>query len=201
VANYCTHGPTLALLKHLGAKDRQPEEKVPKTEPVEILVKAADHGDLDGIESALRAGAPVDGMTKTYSTAMGAAVFSRHFDAVDLLLRHGANINSQSPKLGYSFMHALAEYGADPSLAKLAAETIEKVVARGANPNMQMKDGTTPLMAASKKGLTGAGTEALLKAGANINLRNKEGLTALGVARKFGRAEMIEFLKERGAVD
>jgi ankyrin repeat protein len=199
VADYCTHGPTLAVLNHFGVS--QTRSKPPETAPVMLLCEAARRGDLAALKRELENGAPVDGEDNTGNTALGWAANYNQFDTVDFLLRHGANINKQNAKTGWHILISLAEWGGTQGDAKVAAGYIEKLLARGANPNIQMKNGTTPLMAAAKEGVSGPNSEALLKGGANLNLRNKEGLTALGIARKYGRNEMIAFLQARGAVE
>ncbi len=204
VANYCTHGPTLRLLKHFGAPDKEQEMGARETDPLLRMIEAAKRGDAGGVGRELAHGVPVDAYPSKADlrTAMTWAVSYGRFGVIDLLLKHGANINRQYPTSGRHPLHDLAARGGDGTEndRRFAADGIRNLLARGANPDIQMKDGMTPLMTAAKEGVT-SNAEALLKAGANINLRNKEGLTALGIARKYGRAEMITLLKTRGAVE
>jgi len=128
------------------------------------------------------------------------AAYSGQFAVVDLLLKRGADINHQHPSDGEHVLHTLAAWGPQgASSPRVGSEHIEKLLARGANPNIAKKDGTTPLMIAAKEGAIGPILDTLLKGGADINARNKAGLTALSVARKYGRTEMAEYLRSKGA--
>ena len=124
-------------------------------------------------------------------------------DIADLLRSYGANINYQS-RSGWSTLFSLAEAGKDGGSAKDSerpGKMITEMAKRGANVNMQLNDGTTPLMIAARHGLTGANTQALIGAGANVNARNHNGQTPMAIARFFGRREMIEFLRTHGGME
>ncbi len=193
---YAEHGPTAYLLKsfHL-----MPVPKKVETNPVAIMFEAAKRGDVAGVAQALDSGIKPDAPYDVERTAMDWAVLWGQFEVVDLLLKRGADVNHQHPSDGQHPLHALASWGVQGSnSAKVGAEHIQMIIERGANPNVAMKDGSTPLMIAAKEGSVGPILEALLKGGAEINARNAAGLTALAVARKYGRAEMIEFLQSRG---
>ena len=194
---YVTHGPTAGLLKAFGL---QPTEKKPETNPVAIMFEAAKRGDVPGVEKALDGGVKPDAKFGGEPTAFDWAVCYGQFEVVDLLLKRGVDVNHQYATSGEHPLHMLASWGdAGGESPRVGAENIEKLLARGANPNIARKDGTTPLMVAAKEGATGPIVEALLNGGADINARNKAGLTALGVARKYGRTEMGSFLESRGA--
>jgi len=203
---YATHPPVAWMLRQMGVtekKETEPEA-APETNPVVQMIDAARRGDLDAVKLALESGVPVDAPRgkNDFQTALNGAAFNGHFETVDLLLQHGANINRQLPVSGWHPLHGLAGLGraGTENDTNFAVTNIEKLLARGANPDIQMKDSTTPLMIAAKEGVT-ANAEVLLKAGAHINLRNREGLTALGIAQKYGRAEMVALLQARGGVE
>lgn len=195
---YADHPPTARLLRAFGLST---VAKVAPLDPVAILIEAVKINDIEGVERSLDSGVLPDATDKYHRTALDWAVSYGEFEIVDLLLKRGANINRQSSKTGYHFLHHLATWGtaAGGGDGAVAGDYIEKLVLRGASVDVAKKDGMTPLMIAAKEGATGANTEALLRAGARLTARNKDGLTPLGVARKFGRTEMVEFLKARGA--
>ncbi|HEX8311443.1 MAG TPA: ankyrin repeat domain-containing protein, partial [Chthoniobacteraceae bacterium] len=196
--NYVAHGPTASLLASFGV---QKEEKPPETNPVVIMFEAAKLGDVAGVERQLLAGVAADTEYDVERTAMDWAATYGHYKVVDVLLRYGADINKQFKTNGRHLLHDLAAWGGTQGDSKVAAKHIQKLLEAGANPNIAMNDGRTPLMAAARAGVTGANTELLLQAGAELNARDKEGRTALGIARKYGRPEMVKFLQDRGATE
>lgn len=198
--SYVTHPPTAALLTTLGVEG---DIKRPELKPVALMFAAAQRGDAKAVEEWLNKGVPVDAEYDVERTALSWAVNYGRFNVADLLLQRGANINKQFRTSGHHLLHDFAARGGtgEDANMKSAARGIEYLVKHGANPDIAMRDGTTPLMVAAKEGIIGPNTEALLKAGANINARNKAGLTPLGIARKNGRDEMAALLKMRGAVE
>ena len=82
-------------------------------------------------------------------------------------------------------------------------EAVEFLLERGANVNVEM-NGTTPLMAASATG-NGDIVRLLISNGADVNVDRDEGDapgdTALKIAKLKGHHEVVELLKQAGAVD
>lgn len=116
-------------------------------------------------------------------------------DTVQLLLEHGANINTQETS-GRSMLHMsiidddidMAEYllehranpnlqdnyGCGPIFYVQSAEAIRLLADRGAKLNTVANNGDMPLARLSSKLIP-----ALIKAGADVNFKNREGRTAL----------------------
>lgn len=193
---YAEHGPTQYLLKQFGAADRKPKSE-PETAEGRLFA-ALKRNDFPGVKQAIADGASVKAEDKNGCAMAWAATYG-NFEIVDFLLEKGADINQVFSTTGWHVLHGLASWGPANGNPAAAAQNIEQLVKRGANPNIQSKDGTTPLMVAAKSGVKAANTEALVKAGADLTLRNKEGLTVLGVAKKHGRTEMVEYLQSLGA--
>ena len=161
------------------------------------LFEAVRAGDLKTVEAELQNGAPADITNHFDQTALEWAVCYDHFDMVDLLLRHGANINHQHSYNGEHIIHTLASRKGVPGVQ--AAGLIKQLVQRGANPNLVMHDGATPLMVAAREGVTTPNMEVLLQLTTDINARDKQGLTALDLARQHGHTAVARSLLDKGA--
>ena len=80
------------------------------------------------------------------------------------------------------------------------AEIINALLKAGANIEIRVDSGATPLIIAATSGNDNA-VNALLKAGANVNAKDNDGMTALMFAASFGRTETMNILIEAGADD
>ena len=167
-------------------------------------------------------------------TALHAAVLRGDLDLVKALLAHGENPNTQITKAtpmtreGQNFVLPAPLLGATPF--SLAAKFLEVgimrvLAARGADPLLAMKDGTTPLMAATGVGLRRPRQERrhrryrsvpdatpmpeeerraleaaklALDLGADVNGVNQEGNTALHGAVSQGFNTVIRLLADHG---
>ena len=156
-------------------------------------------GDLKAVEAQLQNGTPANITNHFDQTALEWAVCYDHFDIVDVLLRRGANINHQHSYNGEHIIHNLAGRKGVPGVQ--AAELIKQLVQRGANPNLGMHDGATPLMVAAREGVTTPNLEVLLQLTTDLNARDKQGLTALGLARQHGHAAVAKSLHDKGALE
>jgi len=76
--------------------------------------------------------------------------------------------------------------------------TVRRLLAGGANPNLRNPSGDTALMLAAEKDYTEI-VRALLEAGANPDLQNSDGDTALLLASIFARPETVQLLLDRNA--
>ena len=106
-------------------------------------------------------------------------------ETVELLIKHGANLNIQSND-GDTALILAANKG--------YTETVELLIKHGANLNIQSNDGNTALIIiASNFGSTRT-VEHLIKHGADLNIKNIDGNTALDVARMKGISPTISLL-------
>jgi ankyrin repeat protein len=118
---------------------------------------------------------------------------------VDLLLRHGADLNMK-PSDSEQSLHIAARWHNDP-------EIIEVLLKYGADVNGVFHStkngfhvGSTPLGAACSEPVVDDTAMALLKAGADPNCMTPQGQTALGAAcRNFGASKLAHELIARGA--
>lgn len=114
-------------------------------------------------------------------------------DAVRLLMRHGANINSRDSLSGKTALHSLASaYWADKK------NEIELLIELGASLAALDDQGNTPLHLASSQGRPEA-VRALLAAGADVNPPDSKGNTPLHLAAQQCAAEKVRILLAAGA--
>ncbi len=86
----------------------------------QIIHMAAAVGEVDFIAMAIRSGAAVDTRAKNGVTPLMIAIFSGHADAVDFLLRSGANPNATAGESKETPLHLAARRpGQDNRVAKL----------------------------------------------------------------------------------
>ncbi len=74
---------------------------------------------------------------------------------------------------------------------------VEKLIKQGANLNIALENGTTPLLLASQRGHTVI-VKQLLDAGVNSNVSGRAGATALILAATAGHKDVVALLIERG---
>lgn len=186
----------IGLLKKAGLQ----EEQSPLTKTKDfVLFEAVRAGDLKSVEAQLRNGTPVDTTNRYDQTALEWAVCYDNFELIDLLLHHGADINHQHWYNGEHILHTLATRKDHDG--PQAGRMIQELIKRGANPNLVMHDGATPLIVAARNGITTPNMDALLQVTANLDARDKQGLTALGEARQHGHTAVVKLLQEKGAFE
>ncbi len=158
----------------------------------ELLLAAAREGDTAKLQSLLDNGVNVNSARADGLTALAEAVFYNNPQAIDLLIRVGADINV-TDDYGVTLLH-LACINQDAVL-------IQKLLIAGVKPNLAKRTGETPLMTCSNTG-TVEGVRALLTHGANANAKeNKEEQTALMWASAEGHQEIVRLLVADGAAD
>ena len=101
-----------------------------------------------------------------------------------------AVINSRDSSSGEGALHILVR-GRDLSWLRF-------LLGRGARPDLQANDGTTPLILAAQLGWID-GVQALLARGANVNLGNSRGETPLIMAVQRRDLAMVRLLVAEGA--
>ncbi len=146
------------------------------------LLEAATTRDTKAVSAALEQGASVDarddmGRTALIIAMQGSASEYRVIGAdeatAQVLLAAKANINLQDNEGWSPLLKLLDQWADQPKLLDL-------LIARGANLNAQLKDGSTGLMIAARLGKEDR-IPVLLAHGANPNLKDAHGQTALMV--------------------
>src|SRR5688500_6798599 len=124
------------------------------------------------------------------TTPLHRAVHRNDLNAVDALIRAGADVNATN------------RYGVPPlSLAATNgnAAILERLLKAGANANATQSEGETALMTAARSGVPAA-VQVLLAHGADVNAKESwRGQSALMWAAAEGHAETIQVLLEAGA--
>ena len=107
------------------------------------------------------------------------------------LLERGVDANSRTKSGSYALNAAAVENEVD---------VIRILVDHKANPNVQNRQGDTPLICATKYAGGKAETvELLVKAGTDLSIRDNSGKTALDYARDKGQQEAIAIMERAGS--
>ena len=110
---------------------------------------------------------------------------------MDTLAKPGTTlINSRDIATGETALHIVTQ--------RRDAVWIRFLAAKGANPNIEDKQGTTPLQLAANLGFV-EGVEELLEAGARVDVTNAAGETPLISAVHRRDVKLVELLLENGA--
>ena len=156
------------------------------------LIWAACRGDIPALNLLVQANTSVISQNRFGSSALHYAARNSDLQSVQILIKASANahnVNSQ----GYSVLH-FAGY----SKSSLAKETIDCLVAAGAEPDAKDYFGLTPLIACVHHNALQAAS-ALLDNGADLDLLDNDGDSAL-LHSIFNNAEdATQLLLSRGA--
>jgi Ankyrin repeats (3 copies)/Ankyrin repeat len=127
-------------------------------------------------------------------TPLMIATVAGDHEMVNLLLRAGANPNTQNDQGRTALMYA-ANLG--NLLGTARTSIVIELLAAGANPNAVSTDeGATALMFAAKRGNPEV-VKILLEHGANPMTVNLKGSSALSIAKAMGHTKIVEILQER----
>ncbi len=153
------------------------------------LVEATRRGYSDIAMILIDAGADVNSKDAYGVTAMMYAAICGSVEVLERLIEEGADVNSQDVDGRTVLIETLTTENDIPVSA------IQSLIKAGADPNIRIKGGLTPLM------LAAAGDpdvlQMLIDAGADVNVRDERGTTAL--MRAFRSPENVSVLKTAGA--
>lgn len=158
----------------------------------ERLIAAVRNGDQASLMSLLdRKDVEIDAGRADGSTALAWAAHEDDEQAVDLLIRAGADVNKANDFHGVTPV-ALA-------CANGNSRVVRKLLDAGADPDRAQWSGETPLMTCANTGAVD-GVTALLEYGADVNAtENEEDQTALMWAVAGQHAQVVRVLTENGA--
>ncbi len=163
------------------------------------LILFAYEGEMELIEYLIHAGANLDIQNNDGETALLVALDranhnSKKQETATLLIDAGANLNVQG-QFGYTALHK--------AILKSDVTIIKKLLAAGANGNIQSNSARTPLMLAAsyRSNVKFEMIHALIDGGVDINIRGEEGETALftAIAYTNGAFDLMETLIKAGA--
>jgi len=132
-------------------------------------------------------------MNSKHETLLHQESYSGNFEAIQLLLEHGANINVRNEKGQTPIHKTLLEMNDD--FEDRFFDSIRFLLEHGADVDAPDNDKSTPLHVASRYGSVRA-TRLLLEHGANFHLQNHEEMTAFEVASAEGHEEIMQLLSE-----
>ncbi len=149
------------------------------------LCRAAGSGDVATVEALLGAGAPVE-VASPAGTPLLWAAGSGNADAVRCLLAAGADAKAAAPDGGMS--------GVLLAVATECAESLDALLAAGADPGAPAAGGVTPLHVAAETGNLPA-LRTLLAAGADADAADEGGHMPIDAAAEAGfREAVVELL-------
>lgn len=154
---------------------------------------AAARGATGVLSRMLDYGADVDARNAAGRTPLAEAAKRGRLQAVALLLRRGADVNSYDTQSGFTPLHLAAQYN-HPAVIRALLDV-------GANVNARNQWNQTPLWQAAWQAWHG-NTEAahvLVAHGAQIDVADAKGYTPLQMAARAGNAPMVKYLLDEGA--
>ena len=155
------------------------------------LVEAAKRGDIKIVRSLLLQRVDVNTPQADGTTALHWAVHSDDLEMARLLIRAGARVNSANQDYGVTPLSLACTNGSAPM--------IETLLEAGADANITVREGETPLMTAARTGKLEA-VNVLLARTVDVNVKEIwNGQTALMWAIAEGHAPVAQALVDAGA--
>lgn len=175
------------LLSGLAAAQTPAPTLPPPERRQELLFEAAKLGRADLIPLLVKEGADIDAYESRGFTPLILAAYNGQAEAVDALLKAGADPCKPDANQGNTAQMGVAFKGNDTLAARLLVEKCDV--------NARNKAGQTALMTAALFGRR-AQIDMLLKAGADPKIVDASGQSALSVAQVQGNATVVEALRK-----
>ncbi len=175
--------------------------------PNEDLITAAKEGNIEGVKSALKAGAKINYKSKydksrfdlEGDTALLKAVGEHNLDIVKFLLESKADPNIKNNSGDTAIMYvSRSESCSDDEL-----EILKLLIKYKADINIKDSDNDTPLIMMCRSNTDKSPCIEILLQNKNIKLneKNSEGETALSYSKSFNHPNITDLLIKAGAVD
>ncbi|MGY4795229.1 ankyrin repeat domain-containing protein [Lysinibacillus fusiformis] len=169
--------------------------EVLQTDWSSALLKAAEKGDIDGLQHVLSQNVNIDAQDSNNRTALMIATYNQDIEAAKLLIDAGADVNIQDNQQNTPFLYA----GAEGYLAIL-----KMTIQAGADPTILNRYGGTALIPAAEHGHVEVIEELLSNTDMDVNHVNHLGWTALmeAIVLNNGNATqqtVVQLLIEHGA--
>jgi ankyrin repeat protein len=159
---------------------------------VNTLLKACKDGNFDEAKRLIDAGVDVNAMDAHGWTPLYWACNMGHVKVAKLLIKNGANVNSNENEYKTTPLHV----GCQQFLPRLA----ELLIKNGADVNSKNRYGYTPLHLTCLTNSDVRIAELLIKNGADVNSKDRYGYTPLDEACKKGHVDIANLLLNRGAI-
>merc|ERR1712098_605006 len=130
---------------------------------------------------------------------LNVAALNGNFDAVNLLIDRGANVNSENKNREIPLINALKIQW--PVSTKINLKIIKILLDSSANVNSSCKHRYTALIWAAQEQKDVEVFELLLNAGAEINVHLGSGKSPLYLAAERGKLSIVQPLLKKGATD
>ncbi|KAE8404891.1 ankyrin repeat-containing domain protein [Aspergillus pseudonomiae] len=155
------------------------------------LNEAILHRDIEGMRLLLAFGANPDAPDQEGKSPLFSAVEGSFMDGATLLLKYRAD----------PCLMAGSELESPLGLCITSLKTglVHVLLAHGANPNHEMRNGSTVLIEAIRRKAPQRLVDLLLDAGADANLKNREGKSALFEAVQTDQVTVVTTLLDHGA--
>lgn len=185
------------------------------------LYEAAEKGDFDRVRKFISEGADVNAKDGAGDAPLHKAIWNKNFEIARYLVEKGADVNAKG-KNGQTPLSVAAYIGQwkmtyipeearrrEPTTQEAITgplwtpyegqfEIIKFLVEAGANLNVQVEEGLTPLIVATGKGYFQI-VEYFVSKGANVNLKNNAGISPLHFASAKGHIQIVKLLLAKGA--
>ncbi len=168
------------------------KEKYEPTMTNILLVNAIKNNLKKEVENLLKNGVDLNQYDTFGKTPLIYAIINSNFTLITTLIKYGANVNlpdkGNNFPLHYVFYYKNCDFY---NIFKLLLDS-------GADPNVQNKQGETPLHLAIKYGCIKI-AQILLKYGANPDIQNRDGNTPLHLAVKLENTAAVKILLKNRA--
>ena len=149
---------------------------------------AAQNGDVAKLQQLIDSGAKVDEIRKgDDATALDVAAYAGRLNAVELLVKDGADVNAQTAA-GYTPLHLAALKG--------HVDVVDFLLKHGAEIDPVSTDGDTPLHLAAASGNVEV-VQHLLDEGADRSIRDFSGRTPYNIAMAHGNDAAAKLVEPR----